>query len=1384
MSYVGINIGALTVKMVSLDDDHLHFRVVNHRGRPVQVVRELLREFPGRAFFGVSGHLGHISEAAATEAALQHIHGDFDAVASLGGEAFTVYLLEGTRLLSVLAPDKCAAGSGEFLVQQIGRFGMDIEQAIDRSFAGKVVPLASRCSVHCKSDVTHKLNRQEASTEDILHTLHDSMANRVASLLEKGQRPLRRLLVVGGVAQNRAVIASLREKLPKTDVVVPPEAPYFEALGTALITRAEPVYDFPNITEKRTLGTLPVLTEDNSRVTLIPSPAPDLSAVGPFVLGVDAGSTTTKAVLMDAATRRIVASHYRRTAGDPVGATRQCLRALADAMGDRKVGLVAVTGSARELIGAYLGTSHVYNEISAHAAGAAHFDPEVDTIFEIGGQDSKYILLRNGVPIDYAMNAACSAGTGSFLEECAQGDLGLPLTEIADVALRAATPVQFKATCAAFINSDIRTALQEGFSREDVTAGLIYSIVQNYLSKVKGRRAVGRKVFFQGGVAMNRAVGQAFAYCLDKHVVIPPHPELLGAIGVALLALERAKEPITDVVDLAKLAAPSIQLLGQFTCRACENYCAIDRLEVAGRRFPFGGRCSRYEVLRRSEKRGVEVVDLVEARNKLIFAPAASPPGDVKGRIGIPRALMAHSLYPLFSTFFSQLGLEVVLSDIDPAGWSRANSGFCLPVQIAHGAILDLVKNGTGMVFLPHIDRMPNPQADADSHLCPITQASPYFISKAFPDVAFLSPVLNLADGYQACEESVQLAVGQLGFPRPLAERAYREAVRVQMDVERSLQTLGRNALTEALEDRTPTVILVGRSYNAYPAEASQSVAKKLCSLGIRTIPGDCLPRERTGPTCWHYPNIIMNAVEFVRRYSNLYLLYVSNFSCTIDAFTQSLLSSELGSKPYLLLEIDAHTADAGIQTRLEAFLDVIRNDRSDQAEKRPFAAATIGNDAMVMNSYGRRVHLTDARVKLYFPAFSYYHSRAVALAARWLGLNVGGLIELDRHHLDRGLRYTSGRECLPLPISIGQMLEAHDQRDPDEIVGFYMVRGGAPCVLACYSDYFQHFIEDNELRDLFIFDPQEANNYFGLNRRKIGQFLSSLITLADLFLEMEQSLRVVGEPGSLELLRKCWNEQVDSAPSPAALNASLPSLAKRVSAIPHTDPTHCPKVVVTGDFFTRLDPSFMGGIHDLYAKHGIILIPVDLNELYLYGAYAGMVTATQDWGVPPESLRALALACAKAFRPEGRNYVISRVKYHQLKYYEERYRGLFGRTGLLVTGLNDMYRLFRHASQHISPAVFGEAIPTVGKALAARDEGYQGIIVVGPFNCLPFRISEAILKPYCIQQRMPILTYESDGFSVSPSFLRQVDVHIQQVLATHLAGGDPQKRESASKSL
>ena len=241
MACVGVNIGALTVKVVKLRGNDRIAQVMPHQGRPLDVLKESLAGagFADAKYFGVSGHLGHLTEVAAIQRALRELSGDFDAVVSLGGESFLVYLLTDRRITNVLSHNKCAAGSGEFFVQQIGRMGLNLEEAIRRSFDGKVVPLASRCSVHCKSDITHKLNRNEATPEDILRTLHDSMAGKVVALLEKGQRELRRVLLIGGVARNVAMLAALREKLPATEFVVLPESPWFEAWGTALLTRDE-----------------------------------------------------------------------------------------------------------------------------------------------------------------------------------------------------------------------------------------------------------------------------------------------------------------------------------------------------------------------------------------------------------------------------------------------------------------------------------------------------------------------------------------------------------------------------------------------------------------------------------------------------------------------------------------------------------------------------------------------------------------------------------------------------------------------------------------------------------------------------------------------------------------------------------------------------------------------------------------------------------------------------------------------------------------------------------------------------------------------------------------------------------------------------------------
>ena len=1085
-----------------------------------------------------------------------------------------------------------------------------------------------------------------------------------------------------------------------------------------------------------------------------------------MVLGVDAGSTTTKAILLDPATKGVVASYYTRTQGDPIAATRECLKALVEQVGNRCIGLVGSTGSARELSGSYLGTEHVYNEISAHAAGAAHFDSEVDTIFEIGGQDSKYIYLRNGVPIDYTMNNACSAGTGSFLEESAHGDLGMNVSEIADLALAAPSPVQFKATCAAFINSDIRIALQEGQSREDIVAGLVYAIADNYLNRVKGARYVGKKVFLQGGVALNHAIGHAFAHSVGRQVVIPPSPELLGALGVALLALERSHASMGDAIDMLTLAAPEMKRTSRFTCGACTMYCSIDHFEVAGRRFPFGGRCSLYENVWKRKTRIAAAPDLVDQRSKLLFArPKDNSPANRK-QIGIPKALTTHSLYPLYSTFFAGLGMEVVLSEVDPRGELKSNAGFCFPAQIAHGAVFDLVQRGVELIFLPHVMRMPQREAWKESYLCPITQASPYFLAKAYPQIHLLSPLLDFSDGYAACRVLVEIAVNELGQSRELAERQWSAAVRAQTDAERELEELGKAALELAIAANKPAIVLAGHSYNALTPEGSQSVGKKLSSMGVAAIPADCLTPEAAGPTSWHFANQVMNAVKIVKQQPNLFLLCVSNFSCTIDAFTQSMLASEMGSKPYLILEIDGHTADAGVQTRLEAFLDIVKNYRAAQISRcSEFTPARLIAGGQVRRGNGERVALSDPRVKLYFPNFSQLHTESLAMSVGWLGLHAGRVMPLDRSQLDKGLQYTTGRECLPLPICIGQLIEIHQRRAPDEIAGFYMLEGGAPCVIDAYMGYLERFIVEQRLDNLFLLVPGAHNDHCGYDPLTLAKYTLPALLVADIMVEIEQVIDVVGDADAKARLKQEWERFLATATSLEQFHAQLPGFVDRLASLPRKrNPLDCPRVLVTGDFFTRFSPFFMEGVRELYSERGIILKPVELNGLLLYGAYNMVSEAAGGWGLKPGGA-ALAKACTRIFQPDGKEYLRRWLAYQAEKRSEAYYRKIFHQSGYLLTPQGDPAATFADASEHISPKIYGEVIPTVGDGVRARVEGYDGIIIIGPFNCLPFRIAEAILKPLSIGRGMPILTYESDGYAVSPSFMRQVEVHTQQVL-------------------
>ncbi len=1382
--YVGINIGSVSVNFVNINDEgNINIIKRPHLGRPSEVLDEILAENKSlkECFYRVSGSFGDVSEVVAVERGVQSLDEKFDVIISLGGEAFVLYVLdEEGHIINVLSHDKCAAGSGEFFIQQIDRLNISLSEAISLAKKGNKIEIASRCSVHCKSDITHKLNRGETSVEDVLASVLASMANKIKGLIFQSRVDVKRILLIGGVALNNAFVRILREQLEDVEVVVQDVSSVFEAYGSALLEKDTPKQTELKLKISKSFSTLPSLEQFNEQVTIIPSVENKKGFKDNtlFILGVDVGSTTTKAVLLDPEDMAIVASHYGRTSGNPVEATRKCIREVISQVGNQKIKLLGVTGSGRQLVGAYLGTEAVYNEISAHSEGAVYYDKDVDTIFEIGGQDSKYMFLQNGVPVDYAMNASCSAGTGSFLEESAKGDLGVTVYDISDIAMKASNPVRFQADCAAFINTDVRTAMQENYGRDNIIGGLVFSIAVNYLNKVKGSRAVGKKIFFQGGVAKNNAVGYAFAQSTGKKIIIPPNPELIGAFGIALITNKKYNqheiEGMSEKTDLQSLISEELKKLSSFTCKACKNYCQIERYEVGGRKFPFGGSCSRYEHQWRGSEKTEEKENLVDLRNDLIFENnlkkkkiSRSP----KGKIGITRALLTHTLYPLFSTFFEEMGFEVVLSDIDEDKEVLTNAPFCYPIQVLHGAVNDLVKKKIPRIFLPQVHTLEKGEEWFDATFCPVTQSSPYFIATAFRETNFLSPMLNFVEGYEKDQALIKMAIKELEIPRRLAVDAYEKAVKKQKAVEEQFLSWGRETIRKLKESDEIGILLLGRSYNAFPPETSQLIPKKLASMGVTVIPFDFLEKEKVHDIPWYFSNYVKIAIDLAKENDNLFLLYINSYSCTIDAFVQNFVRFEMRSKPFLILELDSHTADAGTQTRLEAFLEIITNFQKShkKEEDKPFQVAKVkkrDGKIVVITSDNKRVDIKDTRIKLYFPSFSDFHVPMIAKLMNLYGFPAAKPEPLKLDYAVKGLRYTTGKECLPLPMVIGHMLEVIEKRKPGELIGFYMIRGGTPCAVYSYFHYLEQFIEQNKLENVFIFRFDQLTGFLGTPFIQIARYSPKITILGDIVAEIDSALEVVGEDGSKALLLKFWNQFLEATTSLSDFNKNYRHLIKQIETIPrNSSPKDHPKVLVSGDFFVRFSPFFLRELKEIYSQHGIIVKSSDLFELLLYGNYHLSHVTARRMDADAFKLTTYVKAFATIWKNNSRLFLVSKLGPFALQLIERIHRRKFRKTGLLYAGPNDLREIYKQAEPWISTSIFCEAIPTIGKGMETLDNSvFDSLVLTGPLNCLPYKISQAILKPIYLENHTPFLVFDVDISAVSPNTRRLINANIEQI--------------------
>jgi len=908
----------------------------------------------------------------------------------MGGESARYIRLErqpDTGEAAIIDYDRsgeCAAGTGSFLDQQALRMGYSVEEVGGVvKCAGCAASVAGRCSVFAKTDMIHA-QQKGYSPAEILRGLCDAVARNFKSSIVKSRPVVAPVALLGGVALNEGVTNAFREifHLEDGQLFVPGLYAWCGAVGTALLEAGEPrKWSFREIhrlhqhaSGAREIDSTPLSLDRcnllRDRVSSY-SPPPAGEPI-PAYLGIDIGSVSTNLVVMDAGAN-VVHDTYLRTAGRPIEAVQQGLTEIEALWGNRLViNGVGTTGSGRELIAEFVGADVVNDEITAHKTGAIHISntlggEPVDTIFEIGGQDSKFISIENGVVVDFAMNEACAAGTGSFLEEQAD-KLGIQIKgEFARLALAAQAPTRLGERCTVFMERDITGWLHKGESIPNIVAGLAYSIALNYLNRVVRGRRVGDVIYFQGGTAYNDSVTAAFSQVLGKKITVPPYNGVMGAIGMALIAREWHRATGSDSrfrgYDLKSLSMTT----RDFVCKACTNNCDIKEFTIAGSKSFWGDKCSdRYRRPSKSSRKPV-IADLIAYRDKVIEELTGQSMGTPKlnrkpGRIvvGIPRAMSTYDRYPFWHRYLTAAGCDVVLSRqtdarISADGLDYSLAQPCYPVQVAHGHVKSLIELGVDYILVPNIlDAESNSGEKTTAHFCPWNQTLPFVLRSVpqFEEFAsrFLTPSLHFQLGRPYIKGALGEIGRKLGVKRSVSDAAVDAAYTVQREFQQRLLDAGREALATLDATGEPGVILVGRSYNIYDRGTNCDIPRKLRNFyGVNVIPLDFLVTG-TEPVADLHPNMfwasgrkILEAARFVGQRANMHLIYISNFKCGPDSYIKYFARQAAGA-PLLVLTFDGHGNDAGFMTRCEAYLDskgILRcYSSSHSPQSRPKAAA------------------------------------------------------------------------------------------------------------------------------------------------------------------------------------------------------------------------------------------------------------------------------------------------------------------------------------------------------------------------------------------------------------------------------------------------------------
>ena len=1355
---LGIDIGSTTVKVSIIEDGGklLFADYKRHFANIQETLADLLREgeeklgaltvepvITGSGGLTLSKHLGipFVQEVVAVATSLKDYAPQTDVAIELGGEdAKIIYFTGGIdqRMNGI-----CAGGTGSFIDQMASLLQTDASGLNEYAKNYKAIyPIAARCGVFAKTDIQPLIN-EGATKEDLSASIFQAVVNQTISGLACG-KPIRgNVAFLGGPLHflpelRAAFIRTLN--LGPDQIIAPDHSHLFAAIGAAMNSDPKTTASLHDLIERLSHGIKmdfevkrmePLFTDEadyedfKTRHASHDVKKADLATYeGNCYLGIDAGSTTTKVALVGE-DGSLLYRFYSNNNGSPLATAIRAMQEIHDQLPEKaQIAYSCSTGYGEALLKSALMLDEGEVETISHYYAAAAFEPDVDCILDIGGQDMKCIKIKDGTVDSVQLNEACSSGCGSFIETFAKS-LNYSVQDFAREALFAKNPTDLGTRCTVFMNSNVKQAQKEGASVADISAGLAYSVIKNALFKVikiTNASDLGKHVVVQGGTFYNDAVLRSFEKISGCEAVRPDIAGIMGAYGAALIARERYDaSKTTTMLPIDKILSLTYKTT-MARCQGCTNHCVltINRFD-GGRQFVTGNRCERGLGGNKQKK---DIPNLFDYKYHRMFdyEPLTADLAP-RGTVGIPRVLNMYENYPFWAVFFKELGYRTVLSpkstrQIYELGIeSIPSESECYPAKLAHGHIEWLIRQGLTYIFYPCVPYERNETPEAGNHYnCPMVTSYAENIKnnvESLTDhkVHFRNPFMAFTNEEILTKRLVEEFTKDQSIPekeiRAAAHKAWQELIASRQDMEKK----GEEVIAWLKETGHHGIVLAGRPYHVDP-EINHGIPELITSYGFAVLTEDSVShlgrvdRPLIVTDQWMYHSRLYEAASYVKTQTNLDLIQLNSFGCGLDAVTTDQVNDILtrSGKIYTLLKIDEVNNLGAARIRVRSLIAAIR-----VREMRHY------HKPIVSSAYSR-VYFTKEMKKNYTilcPQMSPIHFDLIEPAVRSCGYNLEVLQNSDRTAIDTGLKYVNNDACYPSLIVVGQIMDALLSGKYDlEHTAVIMSQTGGGCRASNYIGFIRRALERAGMPQIPVIslnaNGMETNPGFKITLPLLTKAMQAVV-YGDLFMRVLYATRPYeAKAGSANALHEKWKAicikslQKHSL-SMAEFNRNIRGIIHDFDELPRRD-VQKPRVGIVGEILVKFSPLANNHVVELLEAEGAEAVMPDLLDFLLYCFYNSNFKADNLGGK-----RSTAHLC---------NMGISLLEYFRRTCRRELERSTHFLPPARIQDLASMAKHYVSLGNQT-----GEGWFLTGEMLELIHSGTTNIICTQPFGCLPNHI-------------------------------------------------------------